>query len=57
MKASQLTLAAIAVLFGITLAESAALAQTRSDFERYRHSGYGQCTTDEGYGRYSSCDK
>jgi len=57
MKPSQRTLAAIALLFGITLAgTSAVLAQNRYDFQRYQHNGYGRCTTDEGYGRYGLCD-
>jgi hypothetical protein len=33
-----------------------ASAQSAQDFQRYQHSGYGQCVTDEGYGRYGSCD-
>jgi hypothetical protein len=57
MKTSPRTFAAITLLFGLTLAgTNAVLAQTRYDFYRYDHSGYGQCTTDEGYGRYGSCD-
>lgn len=33
-----------------------ASAQTAQDYHRYHHNGYGQCVTDEGYGRYGSCD-
>jgi hypothetical protein len=35
---------------------TAAFAQTRNDYYRYNWTGRGQCVTDEGYGRYSSCD-
>ena len=33
-----------------------AFAQTRNDYLRYHYTGRGQCTTDEGYGRFSTCD-
>jgi len=57
MKTSQRTLAALFLVVGGTLVgTSAALAQSRQDFQRNQHSGYGKCTTDEGYGRYGTCD-
>ena len=34
---------------------TAASAQTARDWYRYQY-GYGQCVTDEGYGRFRSCD-
>ena len=35
---------------------TAASAQTVRDWYRYQYYGYGQCVTDEGYGRFRSCD-
>jgi hypothetical protein len=34
-----------------------ASAQTAQDYQNYQHNGRGQCATDEGYGRYGSCDQ
>lgn len=46
------------VLLALSLAgTSAALAQNRNDYLRYHYTGRGQCTTDEGYGRYGTCDQ
>jgi hypothetical protein len=46
-----------AVLLALALAgTTAASAQTARDYYRYQWTGRGQCTTDEGYGRYGTCD-
>ena len=46
-----------AILLALSLAgTTAAFAQSAYDYYRYRTTGRGQCFTDEGYGRYSSCD-
>jgi len=46
-----------AVLLALSLAgTTAAAAQTANDYYRYHYTGRGQCTTDEGYGRFSTCD-
>ena len=49
------TIAASALLFSL-LGVTAASAQTVYDYLNYRY-GYGSCTQDEGYGRFSTCDK
>ena len=49
---------AAALLLAVSVAgTTAAFAQTRNDYLRYNYTGRGQCVTDEGYGRYSSCDQ
>ena len=49
---------AAALMLGLSLAgTTVAFAQTRNDYLRYQYSGRGQCTTDEGYGRYGTCDQ
>ena len=46
-----------AVLLVLSLAgTTAASAQTAHDYYRYFWTGRGQCVTDEGYGRFASCD-
>jgi hypothetical protein len=46
-----------AVLLALSLAgTTAASAQTARDYYRYQWTGRGQCTTDEGYGRFGTCD-
>jgi hypothetical protein len=46
-----------AVLLALSLAgTTAAVAQSRNDYLRYNYTGRGQCYTDEGYGRFTSCD-
>ena len=48
---------AAAVLLALSIAgTTAAVAQTRNDYWRYFYTGRGQCVTDEGYGRFASCD-
>jgi hypothetical protein len=43
-------------LAAVSLTSLTASAQTRRDYQRYNHTGYGQCATDDGYGRYHDCD-
>ena len=49
------TIAATALLVSL-LGVTAASAQNVRDYWNYRF-GYGQCVQDEGYGRFSTCDK
>ena len=50
------TIAATALLLSL-LGVTAASAQTYRDYLNYRY-GYGsECVQDEGYGRFSTCDK
>lgn len=45
------------IVLALSLAGTAgSVAQTPLDFWRYRATGYGQCFSDEGYGRYSHCN-
>jgi len=47
-----------AALITLALASvTAASAQTYRDWLNYQYSGYGQCTINEGYGRFRSCDQ
>jgi hypothetical protein len=49
---------AAALMLGLSLAgATAAFAQTRNDYLRYHYTGRGQCATDEGYGRFGTCDQ
>ena len=51
MKYTLAMTALVLSLIGVT----AASAQTYRDYRMFQH-GYGPCTTDEGYGRFTSCD-
>jgi hypothetical protein len=49
---------AAALMLGLSLVgTTVAFAQTRNDYLRYHYTGRGQCTTDEGYGRFATCDQ
>jgi len=49
---------AAVLMLGLSIAgATAAFAQTRNDYLRYNYTGRGQCYTDEGYGRFTSCDQ
>jgi len=57
MKTYLRALAGIVLLAAFALAGANAVsAQSREDFMKFQRSGTGQCVTDEGYGRYGSCD-
>jgi hypothetical protein len=49
-------LAAVLMLALSVAGATSAFAQSRRDYLRYEFTGRGQCFTDEGYGRYTSCD-
>ena len=49
---------AAALMLALSVAgATAAFAQARNDYLRYQYTGRGQCTTDEGYGRFGTCDQ
>ena len=47
----------VAALVGMVIGgASVASARTGKNFHRAQQGGYNQCITDEGNGRYTSCD-